>query len=295
MSWSPFEAFAKFSSYNYRGASCRGFGATQPTRNALDRLTSMCRAIVSLAVTVPSVYYLAQPQIERFQHPEKHGHGGHGGHDEHDEHGEEGGSGEEGDLGESEGPGDEEGKDQVEDGEEQSKEDEKDEVKSDESGTLDDGDPENTAHEKEGGQDVEGVQFKGATSGGTEEGEQGDTRKHIPDAKGFSKKRIESHYGGKEGEATNEEQDPSNKDLVPMTPPMTFLAQVVWLTPGIQAAASKPAGDKTTQSGKQEGLSNTDTKHSTNIAADPDKSTKGEGGPETAKNKGTVDPQRPQV
>ncbi len=78
-----------------------------------------------------------------------------------------------------------------------------------------------------------------------------------------------------------------------------------------QAAASKSAGDMSTQSGKQvikleinsifklknkkEGLSNTDTKHSTNIADSPDKSTKGEGGPETAKNKGTVDPQRPQV
>ena len=44
-----------------------------------------------------------------------------------------------------------------------------------------------------------------------------------------------------------------------------------------QAAASKPAGDHTTQSGKQEGLSNTDTKHSTNITDDPEKSTKGEG------------------
>ena len=33
----------------------------------------------------------------------------------------------------------------------------------------------------------------------------------------------------------------------------------------------------TTQSGKQEGLSNTDTKHSTNIADDPEKSKKGEG------------------
>ena len=32
-----------------------------------------------------------------------------------------------------------------------------------------------------------------------------------------------------------------------------------------------------TQSGKQEGLSNTDTKHSTNVAEDPEKSTKGEG------------------
>ena len=50
-----------------------------------------------------------------------------------------------------------------------------------------------------------------------------------------------------------------------------------------------------TQSGKQEGLSNTDTKHSTNIADDPEKSKKGEGAPETAKSKGTVDPGRPQV
>ena len=51
----------------------------------------------------------------------------------------------------------------------------------------------------------------------------------------------------------------------------------------------------TTQSGKQEGLANTDTKHSTNITDNPGKSTKGEGTPETAKSKGTVDPQRPQV
>ena len=48
-------------------------------------------------------------------------------------------------------------------------------------------------------------------------------------------------------------------------------------------------------SGKQEGLSNTDTKHSTKLEEDPDKSKKGEGTPETAKSKGTVDPNRPQV
>lgn len=46
-------------------------------------------------------------------------------------------------------------------------------------------------------------------------------------------------------------------------------------------------------SGKQEGISNMDTKHSTDVAHDPDKSTKGEGVAETAKLKGTVDPQRP--
>ena len=48
-------------------------------------------------------------------------------------------------------------------------------------------------------------------------------------------------------------------------------------------------------SGKQEGLSNTDTKHSTDIANNPEKSKKGEGTPETAKSKGTIDPGRPQV
>lgn len=48
-------------------------------------------------------------------------------------------------------------------------------------------------------------------------------------------------------------------------------------------------------SGKQEGLSNTDTKHSTDIASNPEKSKKGEGTPETAKLKGTVRPSRPQV
>ncbi len=167
-----------------------------------------------MAITLPSIYYLIQPQIERSQNPEKHGHGG---HDKHDEHGEEGGSSE----GEASGEEKSEGQGS---GEEESNEEEKDEDTSDDSvseggekntpDTSDGEDSENTIHEKEGGQDVEGVQFKGATSGGTKEGEQGDTRKHIPDAKGFNKKRIESDYGGKEGEAQKPEQDPSDKDLV---------------------------------------------------------------------------------
>ena len=185
----------------------------QEIRNAFGELMNMCRAITSLAVTIPSVYYLLQPQIERYQHPEKHGHGGHGEHDGH---------GEEGDKEDSSSEGEESG---GQDSEEQGEGGEKDEGQSDDSGsdgeekdtpdTSDDEGSENTIHEKEGGQDVEGVQFKGATSRGTKEGEQGDTRKHIPDAKGFNKKRIESDYGGKEGEAQNPEQDPSNKDLVP--------------------------------------------------------------------------------
>lgn len=169
-----------------------------------------------------------QPQIERSQHPEKHGHGGHGGHDEHGEEGEgegdaEGGPSEDGEGGEgepSEGKSDDSGSDSSG----------SDDTGKDTPDTSDDEDPENTTHEKEGGQDVEGVQFKGATSGGTRDGEQGDTRKHIPDAKGFNKKRIESDYGGKEGEAQNPEQDPSNKDLVTIAPYTASLRMAISLT-----------------------------------------------------------------
>ena len=237
-----------------------------------------------MAVTIPSVYYLMQPQIDRYQHPEKYGHGGHGSHDEHDEHGEE--------------AGDEKSEDEGEGGEKEEGESEDSGSESEGEGTPDTSDnegSENTEYVKDSGEEVEGVQFKGATSGGTEDGQQGDTRKHIPDAKGYNKLRIESHYGGKQGEAQEPEQDPSNGDMVRITPQSDAFVKDHFANVASQAAASKPVGDKTTQSGKQEGLSNTDTKHSTDITKNPEKSSKGEGGPETAKNKGTVDPQRPQV
>lgn len=191
--------------------------------------TDLFRALTSLVVTVPSVWYLAQPQIERLS-GKKGGHGGHGHegeeHEEHDE-GSEGGEGDGEDSGEKggeeggeEGP---EGEDSEKEakGEEASQEDKEGGDSSDSEGgqqdtpdTSDDEGSENIAHEKEGGQDTEGVQFKGATSGGTKDGEQGDTRKHIPDSKGFNKKRIESHYGGQKGQATTSEQSSDNEDLV---------------------------------------------------------------------------------
>lgn len=64
--------------------------------------------------------------------------------------------------------------------------------------------PKSGGHVVESGGNVEGVRFKGATSGGTKEGEGGrpemdDTRKHIPDAKGGAKKRIESNYAKPQG------------------------------------------------------------------------------------------------
>ncbi|KAJ9637740.1 hypothetical protein H2201_004175 [Coniosporium apollinis] len=121
-----------------------------------------------------------------------------------------------------------------------------------------------------------GVQFKGRSNQGDAEGRVEDVRKHVPDAKGGAKKRIESTYGNKLGAASpvreDREDDGKAKD---------------------KAVASKEPLDHNHTSGKQSGLSNTDTKHSEDIAANPEKSKKGEGAPETAKLQGPVDPSRP--
>ena len=52
-----------------------------------------------------------------------------------------------------------------------------------------------------------------------------------------------------------------------------------------QAASSKPAGSQNTKSGKQEGLTNTDTKHPSDPTNNPGVSKKGEGNPESSKAK----------
>jgi len=106
------------------------------------------------------------------------------------------------------------GKEGDEEGAEEKAEDQSDDSGSEEEDqqdtpdTSDDEQPKNVAHETESGGSVEGVKFKGATSGGTRDGEQGDTRKHIPDAKGGNKKRIESHYGKRQGVAGDDNLEP---------------------------------------------------------------------------------------
>jgi len=106
-----------------------------------------------------------------------------------------------------------------------------------------------------------------------DEAEDGNTKSSTPDAKGGNKKRIESDKGEKQGDlgAQGGDGEPTDK-----------------------ASTSKEPLGGNSQSSKQEGLSNTDTKHSTDITNNPDKSTKGEGTPESGKAKGTVDPNRPQ-
>jgi len=63
----------------------------------------------------------------------------------------------------------------------------------------------------------------------------------------------------------------------------------------MQATTQKDAKGPNEMSGKQEGLSNADSGHSTPVADNPNKSSKGEGTAETAKLKGTVDVNRPQA
>lgn len=67
----------------------------------------------------------------------------------------------------------------------------------------------------------------------------------------------------------------------------------------LQGAPSKPGfsqADTTKQgeiSSKQQGMSNTPTRHSIPIHESNEKSKKPEGGPDTAKSMGTIDPNRP--
>ena len=146
------------------------------------------------------------------------GHGAHG-HDEgeHGDHAEESEGGEQDNASQTEDAEEDSENKEPAKGDEEGADSDSSDSEGDESKTPDapaDKGTDSEAHETDSGSNVEGVQFKGATKGGDREGEQGDTRKHIPDAKGGSKKRIESHYGGKQGEATSEEQDASNEDMV---------------------------------------------------------------------------------
>lgn len=187
------------------------------------------RAITSAVVTIPAMVYLLQPTPDS-----GHGHG-HDADEQHGDESQEGQDGEEAQAGESSDkpapnsePGDiipdlrrsssQEGEDTAKEGDkqgvEEGAEDQSDDSSSegddrqDTPDTSDDEQPKNVAHETESGGNVEGVKFKGATSGGTRDGEQGDTRKHIPDAKGGNKKRIESHYGKRQGVAGDDDLEP---------------------------------------------------------------------------------------
>ena len=193
----------------------------------LELITTLfvSRAITSAVVTIPAAVYLLQSSPKtshgHSHEDEEHGEEHRGEHNE--EESEAGATGATiPDLRKStsedgEGEGGEAGQDGGEDANHSGSE-EKSDGQSDGSGsegepqvntpvTSDDEQDKNVAHETDSGGNVEGVQFKGATSGGTREREQGDTRKHIPDAKGGNKKRIESDYGNRQGVVKEDESD----------------------------------------------------------------------------------------
>ena len=195
----------------------------------------------SIAVTVPSCAYILWPDESKKHGPEG-GHGEHGEHEEHDdgaeavEESEESEVVEEDESARGSQPAEEQqnldsgaGQDTVEGKEKQdandvgaTQDDNQSEPSSDggesqdTQDTSDDEAPKNEAHETGPGGNVEGVQFKGATNTGDNH-EQDDTRKHIPDAKGYNKKRIESAYGERQGVADKSEQDPKQGDRVGLT------------------------------------------------------------------------------
>ncbi|KAH8599745.1 hypothetical protein B0O99DRAFT_610467 [Bisporella sp. PMI_857] len=159
-------------------------------------------------------------------------------------------------------------------------------------GHDDHGDSHGKPHHKEGGEEDEAKDETKDEADETEdkkdnsekpddsdsEGESRDTPDTSEDEgesekKDGNKKHLESDKGVKQGQEDDKDEKSDNDD---------------------EPAASKSASDKTTQSGKQEGLTNTDTKRSTDISNNADKSKKTEGGPDSAKLKGTVNPSREQ-
>ncbi|KAF2233386.1 hypothetical protein EV356DRAFT_503718 [Viridothelium virens] len=229
------------------------------------------------AVTIPGAWYLLQPGANG-HHGDDHSHAKEEHEEEHEEETEE--------APKSEGDGEEQNGD---DGEQQREEEQKDEPKdkpkvseSEGKGVTDlsDSDSDELQNTKVADENdntskhethvleqdtkgtPEGVRFKGKTSQGDEDNEMTDVRKHVPDAKGGAKKRIDSGY------AISQSVD----------------------NPGADGAG----GGTDPMAAKQKGLSNTETKHSTDIKNSPEKSKKGEGSPETSKTIGTVKVDRPQ-
>ncbi|KAF2225941.1 hypothetical protein BDZ85DRAFT_258332 [Elsinoe ampelina] len=228
--------------------------------------------IGAIAVTVPGCYYLWPAP--------SHGdaHHGHDAHDEHDAEPEtaEADDKEDADSESSDKEAEPEAKESESKDEpaEEPKDDSKDESPKDESAddSEDKGDSKDEssgAPEKTSNKKVDGVQFKGKTSAGDENNEMQDTRKREPDSKGAFKKRIDSAYQKDLGPAQPEGKRPEG------------------------ATATPPSGNPGSIESKQAGLSNTATRHSTQIDQDPEKSKKAEGVPDTAKSTTTIDPGRP--
>ena len=170
------------------------------------------RLIGSLAVFLPSAWYLAQPQLNKKPHGGAHDHGSHG---SDEEHGDESKEDEAGGA-----DGDDEGESKEADSGTQTADGQEGDAPEDDSGEGESG---NDGGEKSDQKWVEvensnysgpeGVQFKGPTKAG-EDGKQTHNVVHAPDKGGETKKRLESNYGKVLGTMNDDAQSPENKDLV---------------------------------------------------------------------------------
>lgn len=232
-------------------------GAAQQARGDLPWL------IGSVGVTIPGVWYFLQST--------PHEHGKPGEHDEKNQHEAQKAN----KVSDAEGVSENEGKTLPE---QQGKDNEMEKDNNQPEGEEATKDEAHMVDTPDNKGDPEGVGFKGPTKQSPDK-KMDDTREHIPDAKGGAKKRINSGYGQPLGKDENNEErsddeagNVSDKD---------------------KALSAKKPGGQGSISGKQQGLSNTDTKHPSAADVSGDKSTKGEGTVETAKVKGTVKPDRP--
>ncbi|KAI9667333.1 MAG: hypothetical protein M1821_000148 [Bathelium mastoideum] len=230
--------------------------------------------LVATAVTAPATWYLLQPGADA-HHGDDHGHDKEEHEEEHADDAET--SGEGGDEEQKSDEGAQQGEEKQQDESKEAESEDKGDAGSNE-GAGEDGDaPKDETRVLEGeSKDLpEGVRFKGKTNQGDEDNEMTATRKSIPDAKGGTKKRLDSDYAVRQGLSKEESDESGSENESP--------------------AARIPPRNQNEMAGKQRGLSNTETKHSTDISNSPEKSKKGEGTPETAKTIGTVKVDRPQV
>ena len=194
---------------------------------------AFCRAITSLVIFLPSLWYLAQPQLNKQKHGGGHGHNDH----ESQEEGEHGSTAQgEGDEKSEEPESDQQGEEKAEGSEAESQGDDNEGKDGDSGQGGDDSGAEDSSQDSndggentpdtsadEGSDDGSGkskmrqmgeqVRFKGPTKA-TEKGEQEHEVVKYPDAKGGNKRRLQSQYGIKLGEASEEDQGGDGKDHV---------------------------------------------------------------------------------
>ncbi|KAE9991403.1 hypothetical protein EG327_011706 [Venturia inaequalis] len=223
--------------------------------------------VSGIAITIGGTYVALQP------HDSGH-------HDDHDEgHGEDHGEEHE-----------EKEEASEEDSTEESTEESKDEGKSDDGGE-EEKDSAGDADKKDAPKDDAPKE----DSESQKDGEKEDSESQKDGEKKDSEKSDENPKKSGSAEVSNKGMTKSASNTVKHEETGTGKKLRLDSSAGKTIGEGSSSGDEDDMSHKQRGMSNTDTKHSTDPSKDPEKSKKGEGTVETAKIKGTVDPSRPQV